>query len=218
MSSNKDDLIDTCSAWLTARSAAYLCKEDQIVYYTSHTGRKTDFVWVRLSLPEAVRIIRATLQEATSPRLVTNVHLITAAQELDRVYEFGIKSPYKVDSRLFNYLAEAEQDLGDVAMELLAAEILAANYVGVFHAEVKDVFLKICKMLVIPGNYKTASPLILKHFQALGYEVRTDKHRPQLEGKKQPCILFPQNFPRDVVHFSDAEKERLSHKVYGALR
>lgn len=212
--------IDLCSAWITKRGAAYLCKEDQIVYYTSHTGRKSDYQWVKLSLAEVTRIIRVTMQDnATETHsMVTPSHLITAAQELDRVFEFGVKSPYKVDSRLFNYLAEADQDIGDVAMELLANEILAAGYVAMFHQEVKALYLKITKMLVVPANNLTTAPLILKHFQALGYEVRSGKHRPQVEGKKQPCILFPQNFPRDVVHFTDAEKERISHKVYGALR
>lgn len=203
---------------MSGRKAAYLCKEDQIVYYTSHTGRKSDYQWVKLTVAEVARIIRTTMQSSTNLKQVTTTDLIVAAQELDRVFEFAVKSPYKVDSRLFNYLAEADQDIGDVAMELMANEILAAGYVAMFHQEVKALYLKITKMLVVPANNMTTAPLILKHFQALGYEVRSGKHRPQVEGKKQPCILFPQNFPRDVVHFTDAEKERISHKVYGALR
>ena len=38
--------IDLASEWLAKREAAYLAKENVIVYYASTTGRKQDYQWI----------------------------------------------------------------------------------------------------------------------------------------------------------------------------
>ena len=55
-----NDLVDLCVTFIEDRNAAYLCKENTVVYYTSLTGRKGDYAWVTLSLEETLRIIAAT--------------------------------------------------------------------------------------------------------------------------------------------------------------
>jgi len=44
--------IDLASEWLSKRDAAYLAKENVIVYYASTTGRKQDYQWITHTLVE----------------------------------------------------------------------------------------------------------------------------------------------------------------------
>ena len=53
-------LIDKAAEYIEAKDARYLAKEGLIVYYMSATGRKSDQVWVKHSMAETIRIIRAT--------------------------------------------------------------------------------------------------------------------------------------------------------------
>ena len=80
--------IDLASEWLAKREAAYLAKENVIVYYASTTGRKQDYQWITHTLVEVVRIIRATLMNPDdSDKKLQSKHIIAACQELERVFE-----------------------------------------------------------------------------------------------------------------------------------
>ncbi len=55
------DLIDSCSEYIEVKNAHYLAKEGCIVFYSSITGRKSDYAWVEHTISETLRIIKAML-------------------------------------------------------------------------------------------------------------------------------------------------------------
>ena len=213
---NKDDYIDICKEWLTNRKAAYLAKEDRVVYYTSHTGRKDDYLWMSLSLVETVRMIQVT--HLSPDNRLEKSHVIAALQELARVYEFGLKSTHPMQPHIFNYLDEAGEDMGDVIMSMLAEECQLRNYNALLYLEVKKLFNLICTKLVTEVSNKEQINLIHKHWPNYGYEVRVDKYRPQINGRKQSAIMLPHCKPKDVVELDKESALQIARKIYGALR
>mgnify|MGYP003668174398 FL=1 len=80
-------LIDKAIEYIEAKNANYLAKEGQVVFFTSDSGRKSDEVWVKHSMTETIRIIRAT-RLSTDCELREH-HVLAAFQELGRVFEYG---------------------------------------------------------------------------------------------------------------------------------
>ena len=212
MSLKTGELLDLCSQWIEERGAAYLAKEDEVVYYTSHTGRKSDFLWFKLTLAEAVRTIQAT--RLTVDSNLTKPTLLTAFQEVERVFEFGAKSRHKMDSRIFNYLEEAKQDMGDIVMSTIVDELVSNNVVAAKLDDVYELTFLICHKLEHNMNLTDARELARKHFPIAGFEVRTGKYRPQVDGRKQPAVMLPHSRPRDIVHI---DTKLLASKIYGEL-
>ena len=87
-----DKLIDVCSEYILDKDASYLCREDCIVYFASFTGKEEDARYHKLKIKEVVRIIRANRLGVRLQKELKDHHLITACQELNRVYDFGVRS------------------------------------------------------------------------------------------------------------------------------
>jgi len=182
--------IDLASEWLSKRGAAYLAKENVIVYYASTTGRKQDYQWITHTLVEVVRIIRATLMNPDdSDKKLQSKHIIAACQELDRVFEFAVKAK---DLYAQGYKALL---LNDVYMVI-------------------DVCLSDLKTHVSVAEERE---LVYKHFPTLGYEVRTGSSRPEFQGKKQNAVMLTTAKPREIIVLSERERDNISDKIVGAL-
>ena len=211
-------MIDLCRDWIDSRNGAYLAKENVIVYYTSHTGRVKDFAWVSLTLNEVVRIIATTQLEASSASKLNQSHVITACQELDRVYEFGMKSTQELTPGIFNYVKESGQDVSDSIMDLLSSELQSLGYRALLYMEVKNLFIETAQLLKADFSYRGISDLMFKYFTILGYEVRVEAYRPLYEGKKQPAIMMPGALPREIVQLPEQTQTTIKRKIHGALK
>lgn len=211
------ELIDVARDWVEKRNGAYLAKEDVIVYYASLTGRKSDFKWITLSLTQVVRIIRATLLSPANSGQLNTEHVIAACQELDRVFEFGMKSRHKLNPEIFNYLSEADMDMGDSIVSMLAEELYQRNYSGLLVLQVLGIIKNIAKNLDYNISDKEWRELIHKHFPTYGYELRTDQFRPQVDGKKQAAIMQPGTKPSEIYKFNSEDFRSLTIRIRSIL-
>jgi len=211
-------LVDTASGWIDRRKAAYLAKENVIVYYDSLTGRKSDFTWIRLSLIEAVRVMRATLMNPSDPSQMQTEHVIAACQELGRVFEFGVKSRHETKPEIFNYLKESDMDLGDAIASMLAEEVYAQGYMAITVSNLMVLMTAISVDLGAELKDKDNRTLLYKHFPTFGYEVRTDQYRPLVDGKKQSSMMQVGTKPKDVCRIMDDMFRTIVIKISGALK
>lgn len=212
------NLIDLCVKWLEERQAAYLAKENMVVYYATTTGRKSDFQWITHSLVEVVRIIRATLMNPDDSDKLKSKHVIAACQELDRVFEFGIKAKHDTRPEIFNYLKESGESMGDAIVSLLAETLLQRGYTALLLNDVYELVDRINKDLSVMMSFPAMKNLIDKHFTSLGYDVRTGPYRPQWQGKKQSAVMLHTAKPRDIIMLSGDNIVTITKQITGALR
>lgn len=190
--------IDLASTWLSKREASYLAKENVIVYFASTTGRKSDYQWITLSVAEVVRIIQATLMNSDNSHTLQAKHIIAACQELDRVFEFGVKSNHVTRPEVFNYLRESGMNMLD-SIVFVVADLLYANGKRAFLiSDVEAVINEVCSELDVEYAEPECRDYIDHHFSSLGYNIRTGANRPEFEGKKQRAIMWPNERPKDI--------------------
>lgn len=195
-------LVDICTSYIEAKNCYYLAKEGQIVYFASLTGRETDADWIKQTVTETLRIVRAT--RLASDEELRDFHLIQAFQELDRVYEFGMKSVYGSIDGVFNYsemgginiLSAVCMSLTDV---LMSRDITALTN-GLALTLIRDV-LRLVDPQVI-WNIVEVKDSMLKYFAEVGYDYRAGSRRPLVNGTKQNALMMSGTKPRDVVEIS----------------
>lgn len=212
-----DELIDLCVSYIEEKDCSYLAKEGQIVRYFSVTGRKRDFIWHKTSIPETLRIIKAMRCSTKQAQKLTEHHLISAFQELGKVYEFAVKTRHVVSAGIFNYTAHAEMSLGDEAMSLLVDSLLSQGYIAVLMNDVIEVFNAInvkLKLALMPAECRE---LLFKHFEASGYIIKTGAYRPLVDGKKQPAIMQGGTKPSQVVGLPNSVLNKAVARIYGEL-
>jgi len=210
--------IDLASEWLSKRGAAYLAKENVIVYYASTTGRKQDYQWITHTLVEVVRIIRATLMNPDdSDKKLQSKHIIAACQELDRVFEFAVKAKFETKPEIFNYLKESGESMGDAIVSLLSEDLYAQGYKALLLNDVYMVIDVCLSDLKTHVSVAEERELVYKHFPTLGYEVRTGSSRPEFQGKKQNAVMLTTAKPREIIVLSERERDNISDKIVGAL-
>lgn len=207
MSEAKYELVDKASAWLVEKDASYLSREGQVVFHASMTGRKSDYQWYKLSLPEAVRIISASLLSADSTLKLKPEHILTAAQELERVYEMGISSRYPVSGNVFNFLDRAETDLPSMVMIALCRAVLQLDYTAFRIPDLASMYQDLNNRLQLGQTAKSISDMYWCHLPELGYEIRAKSHRVILQGRKQTVAMMPGLLPRHVVDIPETVKQ-----------
>ena len=210
--------LDVISNWLEDKEISYLAKENLLVYYTTLTGRKSDLKWVKLTLTEAVRIIRAT-QMTTDTIKITPDMIVRVCQELDCVYEFGVKSNKQVTSNIFNYFEVAGIDLADKVMLLLAQECFSSSVEAVLYNSIVDVFNQILKALKEPrcGPQKR-NRLVEKYFEELGYSLKINSQRVFIDGKKQKAIILPNKRPSEITNLTKDQENTITMRVVNQLK
>lgn len=212
-----DDLIDVCTAYIESKDCSYLAKEGQIVNYASVTGRKSDYIWHKLSIAEVLRIIRAMRLTSTQARKLTEHHLIAAFQELGRVYEFGVKSRHATVVGVFNYSEHSEMSVGDEAMSMLVEAMQIQGLTAVLMNPVVELYDGIQSKLKLNLGSKDCRDLMFKHFEAAGYVIKTGAHRPLIDGKKQPAIMMNNTKPSEVTGIASEQANKFIAKIYGEL-
>lgn len=211
------DNIDLCAEWIGDRNAAYLAKENSVVWYTSLTGRKSDFCWHTLSVDQAVRVVRSMHQSQDTQDPVKASHLITAFQEAERVYEFGIKSNYPVKENVFNYHSEANMSMHDIICSHVATELSIRGMRALLLKDVVELTRDICD--VIDPNI-TSSQIrdgLTKHLGLMSYEIRAGAYRPLYQGKKLVAVMLPSSKPKDIERLSKEVAKLIKRKIRGEL-
>jgi hypothetical protein len=191
-------LIDKCVKFIEGKDAHYLAKEGVIVYFATITGRKSDYTWHSLTLSEAIRILKATQLGAEESKKLSAEHFIAAFQELDRVYEFAVKTRHKVSAGIFNYSEHSNESMGDSIMSMVVDELQKRNMFALYITCVYDLFEAAQIRMSAEVSGKDSRDLLFKHFEASGYEVRTGVKRVFIDGKKTPVIMKPGLKPSQV--------------------
>ena len=212
-----DDLIDLCTGYIEDKDSHYLAKEGQIVRYFSTTGRKSDFTWHKATIAETLRIIKAMRCSTKQAQELREHHLISAFQELGRVYEFAVKTRHSVQSGIFNYSEHSEMTVGDEAMSLLVDSMLSQGFTAVLMNDVVALYDAINAKLKLKLTPTECRELMFKHFEASGYTIKTGAYRPLVDGRKQGAIMQADTKPSQVVSIPNLVSNKIIAKIYGEL-
>jgi hypothetical protein len=211
------ELIDQCISYIEDKDCSYLAKEGTIVNYMSFTGRKSDYIWHRHTIMETLRIIRAMRLTSDQARDLKERHLISAFQELARVYEFGVKSRHTVADGIFNYSQHSEMSLGDEAMSMLVEALQMQGFRGLILMEVVELYNEIDRKLNLKLSTTEKRDLMCKHFECAGFIIKTGAHRPMIYGKKQPAIMQEGVKPSEVSFIPSLLCSKFVNKIFGEL-
>jgi hypothetical protein len=213
--------VDTCITWIEAKGASYLAKEDLIVYYSSPTGRKSDYKWFKLKTTEVLRTIRAYNLSPTEQDKLKRSHLITAFQELGRVYEYGDNCAYDTLPTVYNYIKEAGMTLPDAVAHGIASSLSSHGMLTVVQEDVLFIFtnilrkLKECKM-----RSRDMAGCLEEPMKTFEYVPRVGNSRIRIKGgtdKKVSAYMKFGTTPKDVHYLSSEVKWWCINKVYGEL-
>lgn len=213
-----NDLIDHCTNFIEAKDCFYLAKEGLIVYFATSTGRSSDYLWHKLTVSESLRIIKATRLSAEQSVKLKQEHLIAAFQELARVFEYGVKSRFKVAPGVFNYSDYSDQSIGDNVISLICDELQKDGFNALYMNDVISLIAMAQNRLNIKIKPVETRELMHKYFEAAGYEMRTGPYRPLLDGRKQPAIMKAGAKPSEVVHVPREFMDHITNKVWKELR
>lgn len=208
-------LIDQACEYIEGKNAHYLAKEGQVVYFTSITGRKSDQVWVKHSMSETIRIIRAT--KLSTDLELREHHVLSAFQELGRVYEFGAKSRHSVAEGVFNYYTHSNTSLANQTAISLSDAMLMRGLVACKSSDVFDLYYKILSKLDSNEDKPQAKDNLLGVLCGAGYEYKYGSKRVLHLGKKVAVFMMPNTKPRQVVGLSKGMSAQIFDQVYGEL-
>lgn len=204
MGKDSDSLINACVSYIEARDMHYIAKDGLLVYLTSPTGRKADFTWQRLTLTEAVRVVKATRLPPDAN--LKDTHVIAALQELGRVYEYSTKSRHKVSEEVFNFNEHtAGATLGENIMYQLSQRLHNSEVKSFYLTEVVGLMNRIQTSMGAELSTIEVRDLVLKFFEGMGYTIRTGSNRPMVGGSRHPVIMAPNTKPKDVASVKQLE-------------
>lgn len=103
MSDNKEIAIEIVKQWLKELDVVYLVRENRLFYWKPFFPGSERGEWIKLSIAEAVRLIKATRSGLSLMRYVDRHLLLTGLQEEERVYEYGITTKGLAPEGVFNF-------------------------------------------------------------------------------------------------------------------
>ncbi len=199
--------IDVCRKYIEAKNCSYLAKEDQVVYYSSDTGRLKDFKWHKMTLAQTHRII----QSMYSSKPFNINYLLQAFQELGKVYERGITSIDKTEEGLFNYYENSDQDILDRVLDSLVSNLLKNDYIAVLIRDLNTIFSNVKVDLDLYDEGYTTKLYAALEFR--GFDVRVQSRRPRIDGVLTSCALFGSYKPKDVRYITLDNQQRIAEEV-----
>lgn len=218
MSKVNERMIDSCSEFIEAKNYHYLAKEGLVVSYVSSTGRDSDYEWNKQTITETLRIIKAIHMSYEDAQKVKEGHLVTAFQELGRVYEYGVKSRHNVQVGLFNYNEHSKTSVADDAIRDLAETLHARGFFGVRLMEVTAAANLLLLRLKLDITAAERRDLTYKHFESLGYIVKTGAERPTVNKTKVSCIMMPGITGSKVKHLTVGECKEITLEIYNRIK
>ena len=100
LSKDEEIVLDLIKGWFESRNAAFLAREEQVIYWDNLTGKPE---WVRLSLKETTSVIKTSEVPFGLMKHCTKDMVIAAAQEDGRAYTQAVKSNnVNIRADLFN--------------------------------------------------------------------------------------------------------------------
>ena len=211
-------LIDKAAEYIEAKDARYLAKEGLIVYYMSATGRKSDQVWVKHSMAETIRIIRAT--RLTTDCELRDHHVLAAFQELERVYEYGMSSRYGVAEGIFNYFEHSGASLSNQVATKLLEELQMNSFNAILLQDLHKMHDIILNKLGSDESVTDCRQVLQSVLESSGYEYRLGSRRPNYQGCKMSAAMMLGTKPRDIVdaRLPNQTVSSIIRRVHGELK
>ena len=212
--STTEKMIDACTAYIERKGASYIAKEGIVVFYTSLSGRKKDMQWVKLSIPEVLRIIRAVSLSGAAARELQEYHLIAAFQEIGEVYEFATNNPsVKTTDEVFSYHQESGAAGLDEQVVTLVCDYIDVNFEAVLSQEVLEAVVDCSRMMDFIVPKSRSLELIQSKMDSLGYDYRQGSRRPLYRGTKRVAYMKPLAKPSGIRHIDIHHKLGISNRV-----
>lgn len=189
-------LVDICTSYIESKNCFYLAKEGQIVYFASVTGRESDADWIKQTVNETLRIVRAT--RLASDEELRDFHLIQAFQELDRVYEFGVRSIHGSAPGIFNFSEHGRNDVSIVAMAMTDV-FMTKGITALTVSYAMEVMNSVLDKMGVVSSSSDRIRALSKYFTGVGYDHKSGSRRPQVEGRKQVAFMMTHTLPKMVV-------------------
>ena len=209
--------LDTIENWLLSRNAAFLSKENVIVYYESPTGRINDFEWFEVTPTELCRILNiGYLSEETR---VSIDDVIQVFQEQSRVFTMGVKSNYPTKEEYFNFNLEANADSRDTLVDALL-RILCQSSVRVVKREtLVEILTKAVDKLDL-SNYspQLLNELVNKHASKYDYDIRFGTNKPLIKQQRRAALIQFGYKPADYVRLDESEMPKIVKKLIGEVK
>lgn len=202
-----DGAVDLCRKYIEEKKCSYLAKEDQVVYYSSDTGRVSDSKWHNMTLTQAHRII----QSMYSSDKFSIDKLLQAFQELGEVYERGVRSRHKVREGLFNYHEHSDNSIMDDVLTRMLEVLLSKDYFCIGMNNIHTLATHIIKKLDIPDDeYNDRKTNALER---VGYDARTESRRPRINGKLISCAIYRGYKPTHLRKLTEPDFQDIAEKV-----
>ncbi len=212
MSERDEDIAastEIVKEWLTEEQGHYLALEDQVVHWNNDIDKVFQSTWVNLKLKDCVRIVRATRFPLGLMKYCTEDLFMSAAQELDRVYERGVSTSSACPAHYFNYKVSTINDpLLVVAVKLL--EFTERNRWNVLWRDVSEILELAWEELgIVAPNRKNRNDLIREACRHTKYDAKQYRKRYHYKGKTINCVKLDYVVGFEKV-FSDEDKAMLS--------
>lgn len=212
-------LIDECISYITDKDCNYLAKEGIIVFYYSDTGRPQDCKWHKQTITETLRIIQALYLDHDSAAHLKYGHLISAFQEVDRVYEYGANyNRQKVKGRVFNYIEHAEYDMTDLIIQRLVVEVVQKQFPVLLLRELESIITDLEIALDAESLFVDRRAKIENHFENNGYQVKTGSMRPLFGNRKLGAVVKIGSYPSELVNLTSAMQTDIFNKIKRELK
>jgi hypothetical protein len=214
---SRDEMIDLASVWLQDRNAAYLAKENKVVYYSSATGLPGDFQWYMLKPTEVQRMIEACHMSSDLPR-VCRPYIVQACQEIGRAYEFGVSSPYPVEPTVFNF-ENAGRDAHEAILIFIVRDFKDRGYVTLPYLTALEIYEEVRSNLDLDKIPRRQ--LVNYYHEQCGmhmYEVRRRDTRIMVKGKWVLAITQPIGKPKHMLYLRRPYIDHLVAEVTYTLK
>ena len=123
---DREIALETIKMWFRENDAAYLAKENQVVYWQHFNVESKRGEYVSLKMIEVCRIIRATRAGFNAMKFVKPELVMLAAQEEERAYRQGVYSRSNVPPEYFN-MCKASHFNNFEMLTLCMLQVLVGN-------------------------------------------------------------------------------------------
>ena len=154
-------------------------------------------------------------QDTIKPEII-----ITACQELHRVFEFGVKMHHDIISaNVFNYFKEGKTSVQESVIDLLSSCCEDNKLYALYYNDVVSLY-SVCMTLLKADSVSVVdrNKLFEKYFSRNGYSIRTTTNRVFVNGKKTGALIQQGYSPSDIKMIPDDIFNHIRAKIVGALK
>lgn len=214
---SKEQILDTIEEWVQERGAAYIADEDRVKYHDSPTSRKSDAVWVSLTLEQMARTI--TVTRLPSSMFCKKEDCLAVFQEQARVFERTIKCHDPVAKHLFNYYKEGSYEIEHEIILTICNAMAEEGMKAMLLTDMVILLGHVFVALKIPELHQIArNKLLRERLGEHGFVLKTDQYRVMYKGKKTNVVIMHGATASDIPTISLSFLHAMATLIANKLR